>query len=100
MSYLLSGEGESFWCVEGVVGDETATVDFAQGQGCGTNDFPNPIGVLGVGAWHDQIADWISQGNLVSATYDPTGRPSEIQTTDQDGLIVTFDWLVQPGEGG
>lgn len=97
MSYTVEGEGVGTWCVEGTVSDDNATVPFSQGQGCGSSDGPDPFGTLGVGQWHDQIADWISRGAFISASYDASGRPNQVATTEADGLTVTFEWLVPPG---
>lgn len=96
LGYLASGEGEGYWCVEGIAGDATTWVEFAQGQGCGASG-PSPYGVLGVEGWHDQIAAWIDSGELISATFDSTGRPTVVESTQQDGLVITFEWLVPPG---
>jgi hypothetical protein len=97
MSHTVEGEGVGTWCVEGTVGDDNATLPFAQGQGCGSDGGTDPFGTLGVSQWHDQIADWISRGVFVSASYDASGRPNQVATTEADGLTITFAWLVPPG---
>ncbi len=98
MEYSFAGEGEAFYCVEGIAGDPSSVVPFAQGQGCGTSGDPaSPDAVLGVEAWFDRLQQWIDEGVLISATYDEaTGRPSLADSSLQDGLQVTWGWLDPP----